>query len=73
MSREMGTCGECRFFADDHEDRRLPAPGMRMILGTCRRYAPNGNSASGGKWESTEWPIVRRKDWCGEFEQRDPK
>lgn len=71
--RDIGTCKECRFFAQDSKDRRLPAPAMRMMLGTCRRYAPDGPSLLGEEWRSTEWPIVRNEDWCGEFERRDPK
>lgn len=48
--RDIGTCKQCRFFAQDSGDRRLPAPAMQMMLGTCRRYAPDGASLLGEEW-----------------------
>lgn len=57
-------CRECRFY---HGSNRLPE-------GFCRRFPPSvmiQRNECEDCWEAkSEYPIVRNKDWCGEFRRK---
>jgi len=48
---EMVNCEDCRYFLDNKE---------LMHLGNCHRYAPRAEAGN------ATWPIVDKKDCCGE-------
>lgn len=66
------TCGNCRFGFLRHS-----YPDQRLI---CRRFPPPvvvmggiyENAVMGGIYENvgTAWPVMGKRDWCGEHRER---
>lgn len=59
-------CETCRFYID----ARL-SDGNRFnpeLTGICRRFPPQGVAYDDGEHhiETTVWPMVNSKEWCGE-------
>ena len=54
----MSACGDCRFW------KAYATSGDPADEGHCRRRAP----VPRGYAYAFDWPVVRRADWCGEYE-----
>lgn len=59
-------CIHCHFY-DDGSDGAVAGVVAPPQCGFCRRKPPTPNEETG----RDEWPMVRERDWCGEF-QLDP-
>jgi hypothetical protein len=69
----MKGCRGCRSWQSREEflDRDDPATnGLKVQMGTCRRYAPRPEPGTGGETHPAEaqWPSVPSDAWCGEWE-----
>ena len=55
------TCGNCQFFKGTVNSANM---------GRCFRYPPSWTGTQGPV--TADWPDVRRRDWCGEYQAAPP-
>ena len=55
----MKTCETCRWWRDDRP---------RPYEGLCKRNAPKCLDDG-----STDWPVTKHNDWCGEHQTKESK
>lgn len=67
----MSICEHCQYFQVELSEG--PLPGDRLV-GHCRRFPPTAGRQTPAKHGATKddvshFPVVRGKDWCGEFQE----
>jgi len=58
-------CGTCFWWEEWTHDH-----GQKENVGYCRRNAPAPFGAN-GDISVVEWPVTRKSDWCGEWDDGD--
>lgn len=58
-------CATCRYWQVAEGGPEGPSRG------TCRVRAPVEQMTQ-ELWQNARWPLTRTKDWCGDWESREP-